>query len=80
MKKQNDIKIMKSTIEKQLNQTYKWPWYKKLYDLIEGLIVFLCIIAALFCVLFVIITLIENPISLTILCATILLIIVYIKK
>ena len=81
MKKQDkDMNMMHKHLEKQINQNYKISFWSKLRNAIEGFAVFVLIMILLLSILALLITLIESPVSLAILCATILIIIIWWTK
>jgi len=75
MTKKNELEIQRELLEQQIKKRYSIPWWNQLKDaagfVLIAFFILLCVLSA-FYVLF---TLIENPISLAIICATILLII-----
>ena len=75
-----DSEMIKRTIEQSLTQRYKIPFKDKLIEFIQG---FLLILAGFILIvggLYLIGLLIENPVSLAIICVTILGGIVWITK
>lgn len=80
MKKDTDLELMRIAMEKQIKSNFKVPFWKRVRDVVENIFVFILIMLLLFILIFLLITLIENPISLTIICVTILGVIILINK
>jgi len=70
----NDQKTMEAIINKTF-KPYKIPLYKKIWGVIEIAVLLFFGVGILFSITLISFTLLENPISLAILCATIVLIV-----
>lgn len=75
-----DMLSLNKIIEENIRKRYKTSFWEKVWNVIEGLAVFILISFLIFGIVFLIMTLIENPLSLAILCATIFLIIIWWKR
>ncbi len=75
-----DMELMRATIDEQIRERFKIPLWRKLWDAIEAFVVFVLVILALISIIYILVTLIEHPKSLAILCATIVIIIMWWKR
>ena len=78
--KDKDMEYMRNQIEKQIKERFKIPVWRRLWDVIEAFVVFILVILAFISIIFILVTLIEHPSSLAILCATIVIIIMWWTK
>lgn len=79
MKKEKnaDMEQMKATIEKQINSKFKKSPWESFKDFLGVFFIAIFLLICIVGVLVLGVTLIENPLSLAILCGTILLIILW---
>jgi len=73
--KSNDIELIK----KQLTERFKIPFWKRVYDFFEIFVVFFLLVLAVILIVVILIYLIDNPVSLAIICATIVILFVVVK-
>jgi len=78
-KKDKDMKEMESNLRRMVKERYQPPLWKKFYELLEAFAVFCLLVLVVCLIVFIFAYLIDNPISLAILCATIVIIIVVVK-
>lgn len=81
MKEKNaDMEQMKATLEKQVSQRFKKSPWESFKDFLGVFFIAIFLLICIVGVLVLGVTLIENPLSLAILCGTILLIIMWWSK
>ena len=80
MKNCKDMEAMKKTLEKLISQNYKPSLWSRIKETISNLFSVLIIAVCVLLVIYIIVTFIENPVSLAIICLTVLLIFIWSKK
>jgi len=72
--KDKELDLMRNTIEKNLTKTYKQSVWSRIWDGLGYIAIFVLMLVGLIGMIVLFITLFENPISLAIICVTLVLI------
>ena len=80
MKQDKEIEQARRNLEKSINQTYKPNFWNKFKDFVGMLFIAIFLLIGIIGIIVLFITLIENPLSLAVLCGTVLLITIWMTK